>query len=108
MLSKKFNTNMKILLDFQSVLAYFINRESKDFAGGNDNAERNGNRRRKRADSNGNASGAVQLDRDADHDGSSYGQYFDELILNPLRGKNSIIGWFGPTDSGPGISQSET
>jgi hypothetical protein len=69
------------------MLAYFINRESKDFAGGNDNAERNGNRRRKREDSDGNPSGTVQLDRDADHDGSSYGQYFDELILNPLHGK---------------------
>jgi hypothetical protein len=87
MQSKIFNTNMKIFLDFRSMLAYFINRESNDFAGGNDNAERNGNRRRKRADSDGNLSGTVQLDRDADHDGPSYGQFFDELNLNPLYGK---------------------
>ena len=69
------------------MLAYLINRESNDFAGGNDNAERNGNRRRKREGSDGNPSGTVQLGRDADYDGPSYGQYFDELILNPIQGK---------------------
>lgn len=99
---------MKIILDFCFKLAYLINRESNDFAGGNDNAEWNGNRKRKREGSDGNPTGALQLGRDVDHDGSSCGQYFDELILNPLHGKKGIIGRFGPSVVGPGISQSES